>query len=176
VRDTTHGGSKENCPGTLATRVYYKVTEDNALVVDYQAHAVDKNTVGNFTSHGFYNLSGNLGSEILKHVIYINASRFLPINSGLIPTGQLAPVANTPMDFLTPTAFSARIQNEYEQLKWRPVPPAPEAPACATPMIGGRVGCLAELTSGWTNQWVQAKRIGFRERQGLHHHVERVAA
>jgi hypothetical protein len=88
----------------------------------------------------------------------------------------LAPVTNTPMDFLTPTAFSARIQNEYEQLKWRPVPPAPEAPACATPMIGGRVGCLAELTSGWTNQWVQAKRIGFRERQGLHHHVERVAA
>jgi aldose 1-epimerase len=118
VRDTTHGGSKENCPGTLATRVYYKVTEDNALVVDYPAYAVDKNTVGNFTSHGFYNLSGNLGSEILKHVIYINASRFLPINSGLIPTGQLAPVANTPMDFLTPTAFSARIQNEYEQLKF----------------------------------------------------------
>jgi aldose 1-epimerase len=114
----TYKDGEENYPGTLTTRVLYEVTEDNALVVDYQAYAVDKNTVGNFTSHGFYNLSGNLGSEILNHVIYINASRFLPINSGLIPTGQLAPVANTPMDFLTPTAFSARIQNEYEQLKF----------------------------------------------------------
>jgi aldose 1-epimerase len=114
----TYKDGEENYPGKLTTRVLYEVTEDNALVVDYQAYAVDKNTVGNFTSHGFYNLSGNLGSEILNHVIYINASRFLPINSGLIPTGQLAPVANTPMDFLTPTAFSARIQNEYEQLKF----------------------------------------------------------
>ena len=71
---------------------------------------MDKNTVGNFTPHGFYNLSGNLGSEILGHVIYGNANRFLPINSGLIPTGQLAPVQNTPMDFQTPTPFGARIK------------------------------------------------------------------
>ena len=95
----------------------YQVTEGNALVVDYQAYAVDKNTVGNFTSHGFYNLSGNLGSEILNHVIFINASQFLPIDSGKIPTGQLASVQGTPMDFRTPTAFGARIQTDYDQLK-----------------------------------------------------------
>ena len=61
--------------------------------------------------------SCGVGSEILDHVIYVNASRFLPINSGLIPTGQLEPVKGTPMDFLTPTAFGARIKNDYEQLK-----------------------------------------------------------
>lgn len=113
----TYKDGEENYPGTLATRVYYEVTEDNALVVDYQAYAVDKNTVGNFTSHGFYNLSGNLGSEILNHVIFINASRFLPVDKGRIPTGQLAPVENTPMDFRTPTPFGARINTDYEQLK-----------------------------------------------------------
>jgi len=113
----TYKDGEENYPGTLATRVLYEVTEDNALVVDYQAYAVDKNTVGNFTTHGFYNLSGNLGSEILNHVIFINADRFLPIDGGLIPTGQLAPVTNTPMDFLTPTPFGARIKIDYEQLK-----------------------------------------------------------
>jgi len=113
----TYKDGEENYPGTLATRVLYQVTEGNALVVDYQAYAVDKNTVGNFTSHGFYNLSGNLGSEILNHVIFINASQFLPIDSGKIPTGQLASVQGTPMDFRTPTAFGARIQTDYDQLK-----------------------------------------------------------
>jgi len=113
----TYKDGEENFPGTLATRVYYGVTEDNALVVDYQAYSVDKNTVGNFTTHSFFNLSGNLGSEILDHVIFVNASRFLPINNGLIPTGELAPVENTPMDFRAPTAFGARIKSDYEQLK-----------------------------------------------------------
>jgi len=114
----TYKDGEENYPGTLATRVLYQVTKDNALVVDYQAYAVDKNTVGNFTSHGFYNLSGNLGSEILNHVIFINASRFLPIDKGLIPTGQLESVKGTPMDFQTPTTFGARIQTDYDQLKF----------------------------------------------------------
>ena len=99
----TYKDGEENYPGTLATRVYYEVTEDNALVVDYQAYAVDKNTVANFTTHSFFNLSGNLGSEILDHVIYVNASRFLPIDKSLIPTGELESVHNTPMDFQKPT-------------------------------------------------------------------------
>lgn len=113
----TYKDGEENYPGTLATRVLYEVTEDNALVVDYQAFAVDKNTVANFTTHPFFNLSGNLGSEILTHVVYINASRFLPIDQRIIPTGQLAPVEGTPMDFRMPTPFGARIKADYEQLK-----------------------------------------------------------
>ncbi len=113
----TYKDGEENFPGTLATRVYYEVTEDNALVVDYQAYSVDKSTVANFTTHSFFNLSGNLGSEILGHVIFINASRFLPINNGLIPTGELEPVDNTPMDFRVPTPFGVRIKSDYLQLK-----------------------------------------------------------
>jgi aldose 1-epimerase len=113
----TYKDGEENYPGTLATRVLYEVTEDNALVVDYQAYAVDKTTVGNFTTHSFFNLSGKLGSEILGHVIFVNASRFLPIDAGLIPTGQLAPVQGTPMDFRTPTPFGARVGAPDEQLK-----------------------------------------------------------
>jgi len=113
----TYRDGEENYPGTLATRVSYKVTKDNALVVDYQAYSVDKNTVANFTTHSFFNLSGNLGSEILDHVIFINASRFLPIDKSLIPPGQLQSVSDTPMDFRAPTPFGARIKSEYEQLK-----------------------------------------------------------
>jgi len=113
----TYKDGEENFPGTLATRVCYGVTKDNALVVDYQAYSVEKNTVANFTTHSFFNLSGNLGSEILDHVIFVNASRFLPINDGLIPTGELAPVENTPMDFRVPTPFGARIKSDFRQLK-----------------------------------------------------------
>jgi aldose 1-epimerase len=113
----TYKDGEENYPGTLATRVLYEVTEDNALVVDYQAYAVDKSTVANFTTHPFFNLSGDLGREMLDHVIFVNADRFLLIDKATIPTGQIAPVANTPMDFLTPTPFGARIKVDYEQLK-----------------------------------------------------------
>jgi aldose 1-epimerase len=113
----TYKDGEENYPGTLATRVLYEVTDDNALIVDYQAYAVDKNTVANFTTHPFFNLSGDLGSEILDHVIYINALRFLPIDKSLIPTGKLEYLHNTPMDFNKPTTFRARIASDYEQLK-----------------------------------------------------------
>ncbi len=108
---------EENFPGALATRVFYQVTKDNSFVVDYQAYSADKDTVANFTTHSFFNLSGNLGSEILDHVIYVNASRYLPINSGLIPTGELASVENTPMDFRVPMTFGARIKSDFEQIK-----------------------------------------------------------
>ena len=145
----TYKDGEENYPGTLATRVLYWVTEDNALIVDYQAYAVDKTTVANFTTHSFFNLSGNLGAEILNHVIFVNASRFLPIDAGLIPTGQLVPVQGTPMDFRTPTAFGARIAAQDEQLKraggydhhWvldKPTPNALTLAATAYEPVSGR--------------------------------------
>ena len=92
----TYKDGEENFPGTLASRVLYEVTEDNALVVDYQAYAVDKNTVANFTTHPFFNLSGNLGSEILNHVIFINADRFLLVGKGTVPTGNSRPWRTRP--------------------------------------------------------------------------------
>jgi aldose 1-epimerase len=114
----TYKDGEENFPGTLATRVSYKVTPGNELVIDYQAYAVDKNTVANFTTHPFFNLSGDLGSEILDHVIQVNASSVLEIDGTLIPTGKLRPVMGTVMDFRAPTPFGARIKADYDLLKF----------------------------------------------------------
>jgi aldose 1-epimerase len=114
----TYKDGEENYPGTLATRVIYEVTPNNELVVDYQAYAIDKKTVANFTTHSFFNLSGDLGSEILDHVVKVNASNMLEIDATLIPTGILRPVAGTVMDFRPPTSFGARIKADYDQLKY----------------------------------------------------------
>jgi len=114
----TYRDGEENYPGTLATRVLYEVTPDNELLVDYQAFAVDKNTVANFTTHSFFNLSGDLGSVILDHVIKVNASHVLEIDGTLIPTGVLRPVAGTVMDFQPPISFGARIKSDYDLLKY----------------------------------------------------------
>ncbi|MCX7788399.1 MAG: galactose mutarotase [Spirochaetes bacterium] len=113
----TFQDGEENFPGKLALRVLYTVTDQDELVVDYQSYAVDKNTVASFTTHSFFNLSGNLGSSILDHVIQVNADYFLPIDSNLIPTGEARNVTNTVMDFRVPTTFGARIQTDYDQLK-----------------------------------------------------------
>jgi len=113
----TFQDGEENFPGKLALRVLYTVTDQDELVVDYQSYAVDKNTVASFTTHSFFNLSGNLGSSILDHVIKVNADYFLPIDSNLIPTGEARNVTNTVMDFRVPTTFGARIQSDYDQLK-----------------------------------------------------------
>jgi aldose 1-epimerase len=114
----TFKDGEEGFPGVLALRVLYTVTENNELVVDYQSYAATKNTVANFTSHSFFNLSGDLGSEILDHVITINASRFLPYDSRAIPNGKLASVAGTPMDFRAGSTFAARINADFDQLKF----------------------------------------------------------
>ncbi len=114
----TFRDGEEGFPGVLALRVVYTVTENNELVVDYQSYAVDKNTVASFTTHSFFNLSGDLGTEILDHVIFINANTYLPYDKRAIPTGKQISVAGTPMDFLTPTTIGSRINNEYEQLKF----------------------------------------------------------
>jgi aldose 1-epimerase len=95
----TFQDGEEGFPCTLTLRVLYSVTEQNELVVDYQAYAVDRNTVANFTTHCFFNLSGDLGSEILDHEVYINASKYLPYGANAIPTGKLDSVSGTPMNF-----------------------------------------------------------------------------
>ncbi len=108
---------EENYPGTVPLRVVYSVTDRNEFAIDYTAVAADKSTVVNFTGHTFFNLSGKLGTEILDHVITVNADRFLPVDATLIPTGELRPVKGTVMDFTKPIAFGARIGQADEQLK-----------------------------------------------------------
>jgi aldose 1-epimerase len=93
----------------------YTLTEDNALKVDYTA-TTDKDTVLNLTQHSYFNLAGQ--DSILNHVVMIPADKFTPVDSTLIPIGELRPVDGTPFDFRTPTAIGARINQDDEQLKF----------------------------------------------------------
>ncbi|MGA9778400.1 MAG: aldose epimerase family protein, partial [Verrucomicrobiia bacterium] len=93
----------------------YTVTEDNALRLHFKA-TTDKDTICNLTHHSYFNLSGS--GDVLGYIVYINADRFTPVDSTLIPTGELEPVAGTPFDFRAPTAIGARIGEDNQQLKY----------------------------------------------------------
>jgi aldose 1-epimerase len=102
-------------PGTLTARVRYTL-EGHALKIEYFA-TTDKDTVLNLTNHSYFNLAGEGQGTILNHLVMIPADRYTPVDSGLIPTGELAPVAGTPLDFHHPTAIGARINDDNEQMK-----------------------------------------------------------
>jgi aldose 1-epimerase len=102
-------------PGTLTARVRYTL-EAHALKIEYFA-TTDKDTVLNLTNHSYFNLAGEGQGDILSHLVMIPADRYTPVDSGLIPTGELAPVAGTPFDFHKPTAIGARINDSNEQLR-----------------------------------------------------------
>lgn len=100
----------EGYPGNLAVTVVYTLTEENELKIEYTA-TTDKATPINLTNHTYWNLSDGGGSDVLNHVLTLNANRYLPVDDGLIPTGELKSVAGTPMDFTKPTAIGARIND-----------------------------------------------------------------
>jgi aldose 1-epimerase len=104
-------------PGNLKTEVTYSLTENNELRIDYKA-TTDKPTVLNLTNHSYFNLAGAGNGDVLKQVATLYASQYTPVNATLIPTGELAPVANTPMDFTQPTAIGKHIKADHPQLKF----------------------------------------------------------
>ena len=107
---------EEGYPGNLTVTVRYTVTPENELRIDYTA-TTDKDTVLNLTNHSYFNLAGAGNGTILDEEIEIHASKFSPVDAGLIPLGPPAAVAGTPMDFRKPMKIGARIDSDCDQLK-----------------------------------------------------------
>jgi len=110
---------EEGYPGNLKVTAVYVVTEKNELLLQYTA-TTDKDTVINLTHHSYFNLAGQGKSNILDHVVFIDADNTTPVDSTLIPTGEIKPVAGTPFDFRTPTAIGARINDPDVVLQYGP--------------------------------------------------------
>ncbi len=99
---------EEGYPGNLTITVFYTLLKDNSLKVDYDG-TIDQACPVNVTHHGYFNLTGGAKTDILGHEMQILADRYTVVDSTLIPTGELRPVAGTPMDFTQPHTIGERI-------------------------------------------------------------------
>jgi aldose 1-epimerase len=108
---------EEGYPGNMDIETVYTWTDKNEIIIDYKC-TTDKKTVLNITNHAYFNLHGAGNGNILDHELTLKASAFVPVDSTLIPTGELRPVAGTPFDFTTPHTIGERINDKYEQLKF----------------------------------------------------------
>lgn len=111
----TSRDGEEGYPGNLSVKVTYTLTNKNELIFDYHA-TTDKATPVNLTNHSYFNLAGDGKRDVLGHEVMLNADHFTPVDKTLIPTGQIASVSGTPLDFTKPTAIGARIEQKDEQM------------------------------------------------------------
>ncbi|MBN2634823.1 MAG: galactose mutarotase [Prolixibacteraceae bacterium] len=105
-------------PGNKMVRVTYTLTNDNELKIDYHL-TTDKPCHFNLTNHSYFNLRGEGNGDILNHVLTLNASQSTPVaDAGMIPTGEIADIRGTALDFTTPHAIGERIEDDNEMLKY----------------------------------------------------------
>jgi len=107
---------EEGYPGNLDVKVRYTLTENNALVIDYEA-TTDADTPVNLTNHSYFNLNGQDGSTVREHLLWLNSSAFTEHEPTFVPTGKIIPVEGTPMDFKKEHPIGEHIDDDYKQLR-----------------------------------------------------------
>jgi aldose 1-epimerase len=107
---------EEGYPGNLDVRVTYTVSPDNRLRIDYAA-TTDRPTPVNLLQHLYLNLGGHGSGDVLDHELQIRAREYTPLDSDSLPTGEIAAVEGTPLDFRTPRAVGERIRSDHPQMK-----------------------------------------------------------
>ena len=105
----------EGFPGQLVTQVAFRLSENNELELVYLAQS-DKDTIVNLTNHTYFNLNGEGSGDVFGHTLKLNADKFLPTDSTLIPTGEMVDVEGTPMDFREEKAIGKDIKADFEPL------------------------------------------------------------
>ncbi len=108
---------EEGYPGNLDVTVTYTLTDENELIIEYEA-TTDEETIINLTHHSFFNLAGAGNGDILNHELMINANEFTPVDNQLVPMGELKKVKGTAFDFTAPYRIGERIAQDDEQLKF----------------------------------------------------------
>lgn len=171
----TSPDGEEGYPGTLQLRVTFVLTSKNEVVIDYQATA-DKPTVLNLTHHDYFNLAGEGSGNVLGHAVRLFADRYTPVDANILPTGELASVADTPFDFRQPTPIGARINADHPQIKLGSgydhnfvINRQPLSPAIAARVYEPKSGRTLEVHT--TEPGVQFYTANFLEGTGKSGHV-----
>jgi len=110
----TSPDGEEGYPGTLRVTASYSLDDAATLRLEFKA-TTDKSTIVNISNHSYFNLSAETGASVLTHLLLVNASKYTPVDVGLIPSGELRAVRGTPFDFLKATAIGARVRDGHDQ-------------------------------------------------------------